>query len=209
LTALLSLDTTNFTLACDRCGQLVANLAPTMGDWDVAWSLFSQDGWSGDDLATGPHTCGRCARIPPPPRMVDQALERHRTTPIGRECRRVAVGRERDTVVVTLSGSPDLLVNARLRDLVLGLDGQVRHLVVDVTRVARLDSAALDVLVHAHRRRLTVCLAGPSGTVRDALRMLCLHRLFPTFPDRAQALSWVHSGAAARSTGRPESVEAR
>ena len=81
MTALLSLDSKNFTLACNRCGQLVTNLAPTMGDWAVAWSLFSQDGWTGDDLATGPHTCGRCTRTSPPPRMVEQALTRERTTP--------------------------------------------------------------------------------------------------------------------------------
>ncbi|MEV0132541.1 hypothetical protein AB0H83_29275 [Dactylosporangium sp. NPDC050688] len=35
MTALLSLDSKNFTLACDGCGQLVTDLAPTMGDWAV------------------------------------------------------------------------------------------------------------------------------------------------------------------------------
>lgn len=214
MTALLSLDGTNFTLACDRCGQLVANLAPTMGDWNVVWSLFSQDGWCGDSLATGPHTCGRCNRTPPPPRMVDQALQRERRTPTGRQSRRIAVVHDGAATVVTLSGNPDLLVNSRLRDLILDLRGHVRQLIVDVTMVSRLDSGALDVLVQARRESLTVCLAGPSQLVQDSLRLLCLHELFPTFHDQAQASQWVRTvparlpaGTARRPVVRHEPVE--
>ncbi|MDG6108713.1 STAS domain-containing protein [Dactylosporangium aurantiacum] len=187
MTALLSLDNKNFSLACDSCGQLVTNLAPTMGDWAVAWSLFSQDGWTGDDLATGPHTCGRCAPTSRPPRMIEQALTRERTTPVARESRRLTIGQVADVTVVTLWGNPDLLVNARLRDVVLDLPAGARRLVVDVSRVARLDSGALDVLVEAHRRPVTVCLVGPTQQVRDALRLLTLHELFPTYQTVAEA----------------------
>jgi len=189
LTALLSLDSKNFTLACDGCGHLVTNLAPTMGDWDVAWSLFSQDGWTGDDLATGPHTCGRCTRTSPPPRMVEQALTRERTTPAARESRRLTVTQVADVAVVTLTGNPDLLVNSRLRDLVLDLRGRARRLVLDVTSVSRLDSGAFDVLIQAHRQSIAVCLVGPGQQVQDALRLLSLHELFPTFRSLPEALS--------------------
>ena len=189
MTALLSLDSKNFTLACDGCGHLVTNLAPTMGDWDVAWSLFSQDGWTGDDLATGPHTCGRCTRTSPPPRMVEQALTRERTTPAARESRRLTVTQVADVAVVTLTGNPDLLVNSRLRDLVLDLRGRARRLVLDVTSVSRLDSGAFDVLIQAHRQSIAVCLVGPGQQVQDALRLLSLHELFPTFRSLPEALS--------------------
>ncbi|WP_327002358.1 STAS domain-containing protein [Dactylosporangium sp. NBC_01737] len=188
MTALLSLDSKNFTLACDGCGQLVTNLAPTMGEWDVAWSLFSQDGWTGDDLATGPHTCGRCTRTSPP-RMVEQALTRERTTPATRESRRLTVSQVAGVTVVTLTGNPDLVINARLRDLVLDLHGRVRRLVVDVTRVSRLDSGALDVLVQAHRLSIAVCLVGPAQQIQDALRLLNLDRLFPTCLTLPEALA--------------------
>ena len=212
LTALLSLDSKNFSLACDGCGQLVTNLAPTMGDWAVAWSLFSQDGWTGDDLPTGPHTCGRCTRTSPPPRMIEQALTRDRTMPAARESRRLTVTQVSDTTVVTLWGNPDLLVNARLRDLVLDLPGRSRRLVVDLTRVARLDSGALDVLVEAHRLAITVCLAAPIQQVRDALRLLNLDELFPTYETVAEATS-CHPATDAplppAAPGRPDRVEAR
>jgi anti-anti-sigma factor len=210
LTALLSLDSKNFTLACDGCGQLVTNLAPTMGDWDVAWSLFSQDGWTGDDLATGPHTCGRCTRTSPP-RMVEQALTRERTTPAARESRRLTVTQIADIAVVTLTGSPDLVINARLQDLVLDLHGTVRRLAVDVTRASRLDSGALDVLVQAHRRSIAVCLVGPAQQIQDALRLLNLDRLFPIYLTLPEALSAGQTiGAALPSAGipRPDRVEA-
>ena len=212
LTALLSLDSKNFTLACDGCGQLVINLAPTMGDWAVAWSLLSQDGWTGDDLATGPHTCGRCTRTPPPPRMVEQSLTRERRMPAARESRRLRVTRIADTTVVTLSGSPDLLVNARLRDLVLDLPGRAQRLVVDVTRVARLDSGAIDVLVHAHRRSITVCLVGAAQQVRDSLRLLNLHELFPAFRTLAEATSYrpaTGAGPVPAGAERHDRVDAR
>jgi anti-anti-sigma regulatory factor len=213
LTALLSRDGKSYTLACDGCGQLVTDLAPTMGIWDVAWSLFTQDGWTGDILATGPHTCGRCTRMPaPPPRMIEQALSRERTTPAGRESRRLTVSLVRGTTVVTLSGDPDLAVNARLRDVVLGLGRHVPYLVVDVTRVRRLDSGTFDVLVQARRQDVAVCLAGACEPVQHALHLLCLHELLPTLPDRARALTWVRT---ARGTGprramaRHETVEVR
>lgn len=211
MTALLSLDNTNFSLACDSCGQLVTNLAPTMGDWAVAWSLFSQDGWTGDDLATGPHACGRCTRTSPP-RMVEQALARERSMPAPRGSRRLTVAQAADVTVVTLWANPDLLVNARLRDLVLDLPGGAHHLVVDVSRVTRLDSGALDVLVEAHRRSVTVCLAGPSRQVRGALRLLNLHELLPAFPTLAEARSCrppADPPPAPAAVGRHDRVEAR
>ncbi|MDG6110386.1 STAS domain-containing protein [Dactylosporangium aurantiacum] len=188
MTALLSHDSTNFTLACDGCGQLVTNLAPTMGTWDVVWSLFSQDGWTGDDLATGPHTCGRCARTSPP-RMVEQALTRERTTPATRQSRRLTVTHVAGVVVVTLNGNPDLAINARLRDLVLDLHGRVRRLAVDVTRVSRLDSGALDVLVQASRLCIDVCLVGAGQQIHYSLRLLNLDRLFRTCQTLPEALS--------------------
>ncbi|GAA1573795.1 hypothetical protein GCM10009827_114630 [Dactylosporangium maewongense] len=212
MTALLSPDSTNFTLACDGCGQLVTNLAPTMGDWAVAWSLFSQDGWTGDDLATGPHTCGRCTRTPPPPRMVEQALTRERCVPAARESRRLRVTRVAGTTVVTLTGSPDLLVNARLRDLVVDLTGPAQRLVIDVTQAPRLDSGALDVLVQAHRQSITVCLVGATQQIRDSLRLLSLHGLFPVFRTLAEATSCgpaTGTEPAPAGAERPDRVDAR
>src|SRR4051812_17643206 len=76
VTALLSRGGTDFNLACDGCGQLVVSLAPAMGTWDVAWGLFSQDGWRGTGLPTGPHACARCDLPPSAPGMVEQSLLR-------------------------------------------------------------------------------------------------------------------------------------
>lgn len=64
MTAATTPDGTDFTLICDACGQSVTGLGATMHNWDLVWSLFRRHGWTGARLATGPHSCGRCSRVP-------------------------------------------------------------------------------------------------------------------------------------------------
>ena len=74
MTALLSRDGTNFSLACDRCGHLVARLADTGSRWDPSWTRLRQHGWTGAALPTGPHACPSCTQVPAAPRPTEKLL---------------------------------------------------------------------------------------------------------------------------------------
>ncbi|GGM48259.1 STAS domain-containing protein [Dactylosporangium sucinum] len=192
MTALLSRDGTNFSLACDTCGQLVANLAPAMGTWQVAWSLFVEDGWRGAQRPTGPHACGRCA-TPRSLGMVEASFGR--ATPPGRGPQPVT-WRELDGVtVVELPGTLQPATHARLHDLLAEDIRPTRHVVFDLSRLAAVDSALLAVLVAAHenaaRHGRRICLAGGAERVTAALRMLSVEDLLPNFPDVPAALAWL------------------
>ncbi|WP_238014404.1 STAS domain-containing protein [Dactylosporangium sp. AC04546] len=196
MTALLSRDGANFSLACDTCGQLVANLAPAMGTWRVAWSLFVEDGWRGAQRPTGPHACGRC----PAPRehgMVEESFAR--ATPAGRAAQPVT-WRELDGVtVVELPGTLHLATHAHLHDLLASGIRPTQHVVFDLSRLPSADSALLAVLVAAHEvaaghgRR--ICLAGAADRVTAALRMLSVDDLLPNFADLPAALAWLDTAA--------------
>lgn len=210
MTALLSRDGKNFTLACDSCGQLVANLAPTMGTWDVAWSLFSQDGWRGADLATGPHACGRCDDPVDDRGMIEQAFGRQSGLPAGRALRRVMVQHLPDVTIIQVAGSLDLVVHAGLRELLRTGVAPDRHLLFDLSAVPGADSATFAVLIDAHRRAVShsarVGVAGARPAVREAVRMLSLHRVLPMFDDRRDALRWLRGETRAAARGRAPKV---
>lgn len=195
LTALLNRDRTNFALACNNCGQRVANLADTAHHWDLAWVLLRRHGWTGAALATGPHACPRCAEVPEPARPAEQAPGRARSAAAPRRSRRIVVTEQPVATVVEVRGELSLRVKAALHDLLIPEGPQRRHVIVDLSGASTLDSGAVDLLVRAQARAarngFTVCLAGLSGSMRDALRLLCLDRLLPTFANRAEALAWL------------------
>ncbi|GAA2639328.1 hypothetical protein GCM10010399_85900 [Dactylosporangium fulvum] len=197
MTALLSRDGTNFSLACDGCGQLVTGLAPTMGTWNVAWSLFVEDGWRGADLPTGPHACGRCADSNSRRSMVEQSFERETRMPAGRGSQRLSVSEVAGVVLIEFKGDLHLAAIARLYDVLMTNVRPMQHVLFDVTSVPSIDSGTLAVLVRAQARAARhgarVCLVGASQRVLDALRMLSVEHLLPNFAERAEALGWLRA----------------
>ncbi|GAA1569699.1 hypothetical protein GCM10009827_109390 [Dactylosporangium maewongense] len=219
MTALLSRDGKNFTLACDRCGQMVTGLAPSMGTWDVAWSLFGQDGWRGADLATGPHACGRCDGQVDDAGMVEQAFDRQTDVPVGRALRRIVLHRLPDMLVVRPAGGLDLVANVGLQELLRTGVEPGGHVLFDFTRVTSVDSGTFAVLVNAHRRAVAhqarIAVAGARADVRAAIELLCLHRVLPMFDDQRDAMRWLRGerragshGQAPRSSVRAADVDA-
>jgi anti-anti-sigma factor len=194
LTALLSRDGTNFTLACDRCGHLVADLAESTRHWDLTWDEVRQRGWEGAELATGPHFCPACTQVPAPPLVTEQVPDRPRPTARRRRSNRIVVTDLPTATVVEIRGAPGVAVNAKLYELLLDRS-PLRSIIVDLSRVAVLDSGALDVLVqartHAERLGFGLCLVGLSEPMTGALRLLCLTRVLPCFAGRAEALAWL------------------
>jgi anti-anti-sigma factor len=192
LTALLSRDGTNFAVACDRCGHLIANLADTLHRWDPAWSQLRRLGWTGAVLATGPHTCPGCTQTPEPAHVSEQVLDEQRPAPI-RRSNRITVTELALAMVVTVRGRLSVAVNAALYELLLSDRAPRRHVIVDLSRASMLDSGALDVLVRAHahaaRYGFQLCLVGLSEPMNAALRLLCLTHRLPCFADRAEALT--------------------
>lgn len=194
MTALLNRDGTNCTLACDRCGHLVANLVDTTNRWDLAWVQQRGHGWTGAALATGPHTCPRCSQVPWAARGAEQLPTHPRPAP-ARRSKRVTVTELPTATIVSIHGNMGIAVNAALYDLLLTDRAPRRHIIVDLVRAGALDSGALGVLVraqaHAARHAFDLCLVGLSRPTHEALRLLCLDHVLPSFADRATALAWL------------------
>ncbi|GAA3452441.1 STAS domain-containing protein [Dactylosporangium matsuzakiense] len=206
MTALLGRDGSDFSLVCDACGWVIGNLEASTGDWRTAWDLFVLDGWSGSELAVGPHGCGRCG---PPPSLdgivarsldgiVARSLDAPSLRPAGRAVRRMVLQLLSDVRVIYLHGELVCADDARLYDLLSGDPGRFVHVMVDVTRVGRLSSATLDVLVRAAQRAALdggrTCLVGAGPVVTRSLRMLCLDDILPVHPEHVVALEWLRSG---------------
>ncbi|MDG6110485.1 STAS domain-containing protein [Dactylosporangium aurantiacum] len=196
MSAVLSLDGTDFSLACDECGHLIPNLAGTMRDWNVAWSLFTQDGWHGAPRAVGPHACGRCVVSPRPSGTIGQTLY----SSVGRlrrtdAARRVTLQVLSDVTVVHLKGGLGLLDNTALHDLLEAEPSPGRHLLFELSLLPVVDSATLEILVQARDRTLAndrrTCVVSASGSVVRALRLLCLDQVLPNFVDQIAALDWL------------------
>lgn len=195
MTALLSLDGTDFSLACDECGHLIPNLAGAMRDWNVVWSLFTLDGWHGTPHAVGPHACGRCVVSPRRNGTVGQTLHPQRGIAGEATSNRVTLQVLSDVTVVHLKGGLGLLDNVEMHALLDDESVAGRHLLFDLSLLSIVDTATLDILMQArdratanHRR---TCVVGASGRALHALRLLCLERLFPNFVDHIAALDWL------------------
>ncbi|WP_433200888.1 STAS domain-containing protein [Dactylosporangium sp. CS-047395] len=197
MTALVSRDGTDFSLVCDACGAIVGNLARSTGGWDVAWRLFGLDGWTGSELAIGPHACGRCGPPTSLSGIVARSLDAPSVQPAGRGSSRLVVQLLADVRAVYLRGELLCADDARLWDLLSGDPGPCRHLMVDVSRMRRLSSATVDVLVRAAGRAAQrggrTCLVGPPEAVSAALRLLCLHDVLPAHADQVSALEWLRA----------------
>ena len=205
MTALLSLDGTDFSLACDECGHLIPNLAETMRDWNVVWSLFTQDGWHGTPHAVGPHACGRCVVSPRRDGAIGQTLHPQRGIAGDATPSRVTLQVLSDVTVVHLKGGLGLLDNVEMYDLLD--DGPVagRHLLFDLSLLRIVDTATLDVLMQARDRTIAnhrrTCIVSASGPVLHALRLLCLQGFFPNFVDHIAALDWLRHRGPDRTPG--------
>ena len=95
--------------------------------------------------------------------------------------------------VVVATGEIDLCTSPRLRDTLAGATDSADRVVVDMTAVTFLDSTGIGVLMgalrqHHHRQRGTLCLVGPSGTVRRVLEITHLTKVFPIYPSVEEAV---------------------
>lgn len=188
---------TDLGLRCDSCGQTITGLGATMHNWDLVWSLFSRHGWTGTRLATGPHSCSRCSRVPlaamvtddPPPPEEPPADDEVALDP------RVRCRIMRGVPVVELTGDLDLDVAGALREALATAGRRPPHLVVDLSQAKTVDSIALAELVAARHRAAQAgghtCVVGLSSPVRRVLHTLCLSHLFVELPDRDAALGWL------------------
>jgi anti-anti-sigma regulatory factor len=202
-----TLEDLDLALRCDACGQTVTGLAATMHDWDLVWSLFSRHGWTGTRLATGPHRCTRCSRIPlsaAPPATTAPRTPGDWKAPPSHPTSGTVLCRQLDGVaLVELAG--DLQPGAPgIPGALLAATGAGRwppHLILDLNRVTRLGPAARAELV-AVRHGVALagghtCLAGLSPDLRRGLRTLCLLHLFVEFPSADAAVAWLHAGRSA------------
>jgi anti-anti-sigma factor len=210
VTAATTPDGTDFTLICDACGQSVTGLGATMHNWDLVWSLFRRHGWTGARLATGPHSCGRCSRVPlasadadPVGWLAGDAPSTAADVPETADDPAAAVPSDprvsgvlaKEALVVTLSGDLDIEVGPALRAALSPVGYRPRHLVLDLSRVGTLDSSVLGLLVAARHRAAQAgghtCLVGLAPFIRRMMHTLCLLHLFVVLPDRATAVGWL------------------
>lgn len=217
MTAATTPDGTDFTLICDACGQSVTGLGATMHNWDLVWSLFRRHGWTGARLATGPHSCGRCSRVPLASADADPVgwlagdaptvtaaatdsadsagLAEAEPEPQVATDPRVSAAVVDEALVVTLSGDLDIEVGPALRAALSPAGYRPGHLVLDLSRVATLDSSVLGLLVAARHRAAQAgghtCLVGVAPFMRRMMHTLCLLHLFVVLPDRGTALGWL------------------
>ncbi|MEV4141802.1 STAS domain-containing protein [Dactylosporangium sp. NPDC049742] len=207
MTAATTPDGTDFTLICDACGQSVTGLGATMHNWDLVWSLFRRHGWTGARLATGPHSCGRCSRVPLASADADpvgwlagdappsEAVVKAAPAPEVVTDARVDAAVVDEALVVSLNGDLDIEVGPALRDALSPAGYRPGHLVLDLSRVTTLDSSVLGLLVAARHRAAQAgghtCLVGIAPFMRRMMHTLCLLHLFVVLPDRDAALSWL------------------
>jgi anti-sigma B factor antagonist len=103
------------------------------------------------------------------------------------------VERNGDTVVVTLAGELDLYNAHEVRETLLAeCEREPNRLVVDLSRVAFIDSTALGVLVEARAKlanRRAFLLAAPAVETRRALEISGLDRHFALHETLEEALA--------------------
>ena len=107
-----------------------------------------------------------------------------------------ALGRRRleDVVVLEFSQPTQLIRQAQeLRQLLQGvLDQKDTKVLVDLSRVSRIDSAGLGMLIncysHAVRNRGMLKLLKPSEPVKNLLRLTRIDSVIESFNDEAQAV---------------------
>jgi anti-anti-sigma factor len=96
--------------------------------------------------------------------------------------------------VVVAAGEIDLCTSSALHDALSEAAKTADRVIIDLTGVTFLDSTGMGAMVDAlnqdhHRQRGTLCLVGPSGSVRKALEITQLTKMFPIYPAVEEAVS--------------------
>jgi len=120
-------------------------------------------------------------------RVRNSAHEEVRTIDITVDTRTIG-----DWTVVDVEGEVDVFTAPKLRERIIGLLGDERQqLVINLERVAFMDSTGLGVLVGGLKRvkehEGTLALAGAQGTVLRVLNVTGLNAVFPMFDSVEQA----------------------
>jgi anti-sigma B factor antagonist len=108
----------------------------------------------------------------------------------------VDVRRDGARTVVEVGGEIDAYSAFRLKEALLALDEDGRHLVaVDMGAVEFMDSTGLGVLVGAVKRATAkgggLCIVGACERVLKTLRITGLVRVIPAFETLDEALTWL------------------
>ena len=103
---------------------------------------------------------------------------------------------DKGRTVVELSGELDLFTAPVLRDVLLGLAGDGKHLLaIDMSGLRFLDSSGLGVLVGATKRAVAaggaLCLVGAPERMLKTLRITGLLRVMPAFTSLEDAFGWL------------------
>ena len=115
--------------------------------------------------------------------------------------------------VVEVGGELDIFTAPVLRDALLRLSGDGRHLLaVELSGLKFMDSSGLGVLIGAAKRATggggALCVAGASDRVVKVLRVTGLMRVMPSFGTLEEAFAWLDRvrdarPAAARGSAAP------
>ena len=86
-------------------------------------------------------------------------------------------------------GEGDVVLREKVNEL---LDGNNKHILLNLEKVSYMDSAGIGELVACYKRAKekdgTVKLLNPSGKVYDLLQLTKLEEVFETFRDEKEAL---------------------
>lgn len=98
------------------------------------------------------------------------------------------------TSVVTVRGPLDLSTKDTLEQaLMVEVDADMRHVVVDLAGVSFCDSSGLSTLLRVHRRLAAnsgwLRIAAATGQVQRVLQLTNLDRILLRFPDTGSALA--------------------
>jgi anti-sigma B factor antagonist len=103
-----------------------------------------------------------------------------------------SVREERGVVVASLSGDVDLARSPRARELLLGLVGAGRNVLVDLSAVGYIDSSGVASLIEAfqlaRRAGTGFALVSPTASALRVLELARLDRVFTIHASLADAL---------------------
>ena len=176
-------------LICDGCGCVGSVEGCGLHDAEVVYVPIASIGWTGSVFARGPHRCGTCT-------INGGTGDGRRSRPAAfpaDAAGRVSLETRPALALVGVTGDIDSQMICELRTALDRAIAARSTVVVDLSKLCRIDSAALGVLVHAHnaarRRGGDLALAAPSRFVRMVLRTMHLQRALPTTDTVRQALT--------------------
>ena len=105
---------------------------------------------------------------------------------------------EEGVAVAELEGTLDAATSPQMREALLGIISGAQRVVVDLSRVERVFSSGLSLLLAVHRAaetaRAPLVFCGARPFLREILRITMLDRIFRTAVDVDQAVEVLREG---------------